>query len=76
MPRDKFKLLLLASYFAHKMTVQNADKCKPEIVNRTAKTLKSFQVTGKIVLEELKFLETTKAIGSDKMSPHTLKPLR
>ena len=55
------------------MMVQNADKCISEIVKTKGSNLKSFEVTDKNVLKELKALDTFKRTGPDKVISHTLK---
>jgi len=66
------KAELLASYFACKMTVPEPNVPPPRLPPQTQSRLHNVSITGQEVKRELKDLDVTKAVGPDKISPHTL----
>ena len=66
------KAELLASFFSNKMRVPDPDRPPPKLPPMTHSKLKGLTVTTREVRKQLKDLDVTKAVGPDKISPHTL----
>ena len=67
------KAELLASYFASKMTVQDAQGPAPSVPLKTNKRLTSLVVTQKGVEQQILNVDVKKSLGPDGISPYTLK---
>ena len=67
------KAELFASYFANKMTVQDARGPTPAVPSKTNKTLSSLVITQGGVEHQLLNVDVKKSLGPDGISPYTLK---
>jgi len=66
------KAELLASLFSEKMRVHDPDRSSPSLPLVTHSKLSSFVITEAEVRQHLNKVDVHKAIGPDKVSPHTL----
>jgi len=66
------KAELLASYFSEKMTVPEPAVPPPRLSPQTRSRLYNVSISVQEVKKELKSLDVTKAVGPDRISPHTL----
>ena len=69
---NKEKAELLASFFSNKMKVPDPDRPPPKLPTVTHSKLQGVTITSREVRRQLKDLDVTKAMGPDKISPHTL----
>ena len=69
---NKEKAELLASFFSNKMNVPDPERPAPNLPTVTNSKLQVLTITSQEVRRQLKNLDVTKAVGPDKISPHTL----
>ena len=69
---SKEKAELLASFFSNKMNVPDPNRPPPKLPKVTNSKLQGLKITPREVRTQLKNLDVTKAVGPDKISPHTL----